>query len=55
MLETMHRDTNANFYLMHTFLNWCIASLTFMPILNLIYVTLDHKTSHKGQFFEIKI
>ncbi len=24
MLEMMHRDTNVNLYLMHTFLNRCI-------------------------------
>ncbi len=31
MLELMHRDTNANLYLMHTlfFLNQCIVSLNF--------------------------
>ncbi len=33
MLETMHCYSNANLYPMHTFfLNWCIASLNFMPM-----------------------
>ncbi len=29
VLKTMHGDINAKFYLMHTFLNQCITSLTF--------------------------
>ncbi len=29
MLETMHCETNVNFYPMHTFLNWCIDAFNF--------------------------
>ncbi len=30
-------------------------TLCLNRIVSLLHVTLDHKTSHKGQFFEIKI
>ncbi len=34
--------------------SWLIAS-KINDFVYIIYVTLDHKTSHKGQFFEIEI
>ncbi len=38
-------------------LNWCFVKDIYSAIFAVInvYVTLDHKTSHKGQFFEIEI
>ncbi len=30
-------------------------TLCLNRIVSLLYVTMNHKTSHKGQFFEIKI
>ncbi len=38
-------------------LNYLTVTLPYSEIFNYLtsYVTLDHKTSHKGQFFQIEI
>ncbi len=36
---------------MSTYQHTCLIQMHICPI----YVTLDHKTSHKGQFYEIEI